>query len=34
VLAMVGGILQRNGETRSLVQDSAPSEIDSELVAT
>ncbi|MBN3873447.1 MAG: ferritin-like domain-containing protein [Nostoc sp.] len=34
LLAMVGGILQRNGETRSLVQDSAPSEIDSELVAT
>jgi rubrerythrin len=34
VLPMVGGILQRNGETRSLVQDSAPSEIDSELVAT
>ncbi|MEH2161037.1 MAG: ferritin-like domain-containing protein [Nostoc sp.] len=34
VLAMVGGILQRNGETRSLVQDSAPSEIDSELIAT
>ncbi|MEA5605406.1 ferritin-like domain-containing protein [Nostoc sp. UHCC 0252] len=35
VLGMVGGILQRKGETRSLVQDSAPSsEIDSELVAT
>ncbi|MEH2256016.1 ferritin-like domain-containing protein [Nostoc sp.] len=34
LLAMVGGILQRDGETRSLVQDSAPSEIDSELVAT
>ncbi|MEH2305229.1 ferritin-like domain-containing protein [Nostoc sp.] len=34
LLAMVGGILQRNGETRSLVQDSAPSEIDSELIAT
>jgi rubrerythrin len=34
LLAMVGGILQLNGETRSLVQDSAPSEIDSELVAT
>lgn len=34
VLAMVGGILQRKGETRSLVQDSAPSEIDSELIAT
>ncbi|MEH1816077.1 MAG: ferritin-like domain-containing protein [Nostoc sp.] len=34
LLAMVGGILQRNGETRSLVQDSAPSEIDSELVTT
>ncbi|MCW5312481.1 ferritin-like domain-containing protein [Nostoc sp. KVJ3] len=34
LLAMVGGILQRNGETRSLVQDSAPSEIDSELLAT
>ncbi|MEH1872613.1 ferritin-like domain-containing protein [Nostoc sp.] len=34
LLAMVGGILQPSGETRSLVQDSAPSEIDSELVAT
>ena len=34
LLAMVGGILQRNGETRSLVQDSAPSQTDSELVAT
>ncbi|NEU81762.1 ferritin-like domain-containing protein [Nostoc sp. UIC 10630] len=34
LIAMVGGILQRNGETRSLVQDSAPSEIDSELIAT
>lgn len=34
LLAMVGGILQRNGERRSLVQDSAPSEIDSELLAT
>ncbi|MBD2512448.1 ferritin-like domain-containing protein [Nostoc muscorum FACHB-395] len=34
LLAMVGGILQRNGETRSLVQDSAPSDIDSELIAT
>ncbi|MBN3911043.1 MAG: ferritin-like domain-containing protein [Nostoc sp. NMS1] len=33
LLAMVGGILH-NGETRSLVQDSAPSEIDSELIAT
>lgn len=34
LLAMVGGILQRNGETRSLVQDSAPSETDSKLIAT
>ncbi|MEH2441580.1 ferritin-like domain-containing protein [Nostoc sp.] len=34
LLAMVGGILHRNGETRSLVQDGAPSEIDSELIAT
>lgn len=34
LLAMVGSILQPNGETRSLVQDSAPSEIDSELVTT
>ncbi|BAY08075.1 rubrerythrin family protein [Calothrix sp. NIES-2098] len=32
LLAMVGGILQRNGETRSLVQDGAPSETDSELI--
>ncbi|MBW4564509.1 MAG: ferritin-like domain-containing protein [Mojavia pulchra JT2-VF2] len=32
LLAMVGGILQRNGDTRSLVQDGAPSEADSELV--
>ncbi|MBN3951261.1 MAG: ferritin-like domain-containing protein [Nostoc sp. NMS7] len=34
LLAMIGGILQRNGETRSLVQDSAPSETGSELIAT
>ncbi|MHC5614114.1 MAG: ferritin-like domain-containing protein [Nostoc sp.] len=34
LLAMIGGILQRNGETRSLVQDSAPSETASELIAT
>jgi hypothetical protein len=33
LLAMVGGILH-NSETRSLVQDSAPSEIDSKLIAT
>ncbi|OUL17329.1 ferritin-like domain-containing protein [Nostoc sp. 106C] len=32
LLAMVGGILQRNSETRSLVQDGAPSETDSELI--
>jgi len=32
LLAMVGGLLQRNGETRSLVQDGAPSENDSELI--
>ncbi|RCJ25538.1 rubrerythrin family protein [Nostoc minutum NIES-26] len=30
--AMIGGILQRNGETRSLVQDGAPTENDSELM--
>ncbi len=34
LLAMVGGILQGNGERRSLVQDSAPSETGSELIAT
>jgi rubrerythrin len=32
LLAMVGGLLQRSGDTRSLVQDGAPSETDSELV--
>ncbi|MDZ8055186.1 MAG: ferritin-like domain-containing protein [Aulosira sp. ZfuVER01] len=32
LLAMVGGILQRNGEARSLVQDGAPSETDSKLI--
>lgn len=32
LLAMVGGLLQRNGDTRSLVQDGAPSETDSKLV--
>ncbi|WP_193196092.1 ferritin-like domain-containing protein [Nostoc sp. MG11] len=32
LLAMVGGLLQRNGETRSLVQDGVPSENDSELI--
>jgi rubrerythrin len=31
LLAMVGGLLQGNGNTRSLVQDGAPSETDSEL---
>ncbi len=30
--AMINGILQRNGETRSLVQDGAPTENDSELI--
>ncbi|MEH2385846.1 MAG: ferritin-like domain-containing protein [Nostoc sp.] len=34
LLAMVGGILQQNGERRSLVQDSAPSGTGSELIAT
>lgn len=32
LLAMVGGLLQGNGNTRSLVQDGVPSETDSELV--
>jgi hypothetical protein len=32
LLAMVGGIFQRNGNTPSLVQDAAPTEEEPELI--